>query len=115
VTHPFIWGWRQPSQDADISGCGQRIGWINQPDGKLWLEPEATFKVIQRFASSQNEPMLMQKSTLWKRLFERGLLYSTEIDKKSGRIRVDVKRPAGGKQTRVLAFHTNLITDCGDD
>jgi len=113
--HPFVWGWRAPSQDADISGCGQRIGWINQPKSELWLEPEATFKAIQRFASSQNEPMLMQKSTLCKRLLERGILATHEDDKKSGRKRPDTKRGVSGKQTRVLVFHTTLITECGDD
>jgi len=113
--HPFVYGWRSPKEDADVARCGQWIGWINQPKGELWLEPEAVFKVIQRFASSQNDPMLMQKSTLWKRLMERGLLADLEIDKQSGSKRADVKRGVAGKRPRVLVFHTHLITECGDD
>jgi len=112
---PFVWGWRQPSQDADVAGRGQNIGWLNQAAGELWLEPESTFKVIQRFASSQNDPMLMQKSTLWRRLLERGKLLHFEEDKNTGIKRPDVKRSVSGKRPRVLVFDANIILQVGDD
>jgi hypothetical protein len=112
--HPFVWGWRKPNNDADISGCGQLIGWINQVKSELWLEPEAVFKVVQRFAAAQNDPILMQKTTLWKRLLERGILMDSETDSKSGKKRPDVKRGIAGKRARVLVFDTKLIT-AGDD
>jgi hypothetical protein len=112
--HPFVWGWRKPNNDADISGCGQLIGWINQMKSELWLEPEAVFKVVQRFASAQNDPILIQKPTLWKRLLERGILIDSETDSKSGKKRPDVKRGIAGKRARVLVFDTKLIT-AGDD
>lgn len=96
--HPFVWGWRSPSADADIAGCGQRIGWINQAKGELWLEPEAAFKVAQRFAVAQGEPMLIQKHTLYKRIMERGLLAAFDTDNKSGRKRPDPKRSVAGKK-----------------
>jgi hypothetical protein len=108
--HPFVWGWRKPNNDADISGCGQLIGWINQVKSELWLEPEAVFKVVQRFASAQNDPILIQKQTLWKRLLERGILIDSETDSKSGKKRPDVKRGIAGKRARVLVFDTKLIT-----
>ena len=57
----------------------------------------------------------MQKSTLYKELLNRGILATHEDDKKSGRKRPDPKRPVAGKKTRVLVFHTTLITECGDD
>jgi len=75
---PFVWGWRSQTADGDPSGCGSRIGYINQPKGELWLEPEPTFKEIQKFANAQNEPMLINRATLWKRLYERGLLLASE-------------------------------------
>jgi hypothetical protein len=115
VSSPFIWGWRSPSEGADVAGRGQLIGWINQPKDELWLDPETTFKTVQKFASSQNDPILMQKSTLWKRLLERGLLAEFEMDKKSGGKRADVKRGVSGKRIRVLVFHPSLITKEWDD
>ena len=111
LQNPFVWGWRQSSQDADVAGRGQNIGWINQVTGELWLEPESTFKVIQRFAGSQNDPILMQKSTLWRRLLERGKILHFEEDKKTGIKRADVKRAVVGKRPRVLVFPTTIITD----
>lgn len=113
--HPHTWGWRKPSMDSDPSGCGQLIGWINQPKSEVWLEPEATFKIVQRFAFSQNDPIIMQKSTLLRRLLERGLLLTCDVDKRSGRQRPDVKRGVAGKNCRVLVVDAKLITDSGDD
>lgn len=111
---PFVWGWRKPNNDADISGCGQMIGWINQMKSELLLEPEAVFKVVQRFASAQNDPLLIQKPTLWKRLLERGILEAFDIDKQSGKKRPDVKKGIAGKRARVLVFNTKLI-EADDD
>lgn len=109
VQKGFLWGWRKPSQDADmVAGCGQLIGWLNETNGELWLQPEAAFKVAQRFAMAQNDPLLMQKATLWKRLLERGLLADFDTDK-HGRKRTDVKRTVAGGRPRVLVFPTSII------
>ena len=94
-------------------GCP--IGWINEMKGEIWLEPEPTFKAIQRFASSQNEPMIMHQSTLWKRLFERGLLLASEPNSKTGEIRPTPKRAVAGRKARVLVMSADLITGCDDD
>lgn len=107
---PFVWGWRSQTPGGDPSGCGSHIGYINQPKSELWLEPEPTFKAIQRFANAQNEPMLINKATLWKRLFERGLLLASETDNKTGTVRPDAKRPMAGKVCRVLVFNPSIIT-----
>lgn len=111
--HPFTWGWRKPGEDISLSliGQGQPIGYIHQAKNELWLEPEGLFKTIQRFASAQNDPLLIQKATLWKRLLERGLLLEHETDKKSGTKRPDVKKGMKGKRVRVLVFNTNVVTD----
>lgn len=112
---PFVWGWRKPNEDAAVVGYGQLIGWVNQSKGELWLEPEAVFKVVQRFASAQNDPMLMQKATLWKRLLDRGLLADCELSQQTGAKRADVKRTAAGTRHRVLVFDAKLITDTGNN
>jgi len=135
LSNPHTWGWRKAEskiliihdekdsagtpkteeKDAvhfgrkDLSGRGQPIGWINEAAGQLWLEPEPLFKVIQKFATAQNEPFLMSKATLWKRLLERGLLAKFETEK-DGTKRPTVKQLVDNKRPRVLFFHVELIT-----
>jgi hypothetical protein len=134
--HPFVWGWRSSTEQhyipkasdtsnaeiesvqnpllSDLAGRGQLIGWIKyakEDEAVLWLEPEAVFKVLQRFAAAQNDPILIQKSTLWKRLLERGILIESEPDSKSGRKRPDVKKTIAGKRVRALVFDAKLITE----
>jgi hypothetical protein len=126
-SNPHSWGWRKaeskiliiheekdsPPEEKntvnfgrkDLSGRGQPIGWINEHTGQLWLEPEPLFKVIQKFATAQNDPFLMTKPTLWKRLLERGLLARSDPDRPTVKISVDNKRP------RVLVFHIELVTE----
>ncbi len=108
TSHPHIWGWRRVSEVGDLAGRGNSIGWINEKKGEIWLEPESLFKTVQKFAGAQNEPILMNKSTLWKRLLERGLLADFDTDK-SGVKRADVKRVVDGKRPRVLVFDADLI------
>lgn len=96
-THAFAWGWRKVNHGADIVGVGQLIGWVDADKKQLLLQPEATFKIIQKFASTQGDPMLMQKATLWKRLLEKGELDAFEANKSSGAKRPDIKRGIGNK------------------
>ncbi|MDO9047313.1 MAG: hypothetical protein Q7U66_06190 [Methylobacter sp.] len=128
ISNAHTWGWRKAEskiviiQDdtveernatnfgrKDLAGRGQLIGWINEDKEQIWLEPESLFKTVQKFASAQNDPILMNKSTLWKRLLERGLLAEFDTDK-NGVKRADVKRSVDSKRPRVLSFHIELIT-----
>ncbi|AMK79068.1 MULTISPECIES: hypothetical protein [Methylomonas] len=107
---PFVWGWRSQTPGGDPSGCGSHIGYINQPKRELWLEPEPTFRAIQRFATAQNDPLLINRATLWKRLHERGLLLASEKDNKTGTPRPDVHKSMAGKRCRVLVLNPSIIT-----
>lgn len=109
ISKPHMWGWRAAEVGGEKIGRGQMIGWINEIDGQIWAEPEALFKTVQKFASSQNDPILMNKSTLWKRLLERGLLAKFDTDK-NGIKRPDAKQTIDGGRKRVLFFHVDLIT-----
>lgn len=111
----FAFGWRKPNPEPELVGCGSPIGWLNENKGEIWLEPEPTFKAVQRFANSQNEPIILNRATLWKRLFERGLLLAHDTDNKTGAIREDTKRVVAGRRARVLVMSADLITGCDDD
>ncbi len=117
-------------------GRGMPIGWIRQAkikksklrqlrlnerdeeiedeaNSELWLDPQATFTVIQRFANHQNDPILLPQLTLWQRVLERGLLIGFEVHKKTGKRRYDGKTPSyiAGKRPRVLRLPVTLITN----
>lgn len=110
VSHPHTWGWRAVSEGGDLAGRGQLIGWISEDKAEIWLEPEATFKTVQKFAAAQNDPILINKATLFKRVLERGLLASFETGK-NGIKRPDVHQSVGGRRPRVLKFKVDLITE----
>ncbi len=116
---PFVFGWRASIEGGDLSGCGGLIGWIDEAKQELLLEPEPTFKAIQRFGNSQNEPMLINKATLWRRLQERGFLLALEQDAKTGATRTAVKRhircTGRSASARVLVMDAKLIINREDD
>jgi len=126
VLHAHTWGWRTfsgqasdenntPKKTDDLQAKGQAIGWINETERELWLDPDSVFKVVQRFATAQGEIILMQKATLFKRCLERGLIIAHEIDSKSGTRRPDIKKTICSKRSRVLVFPTLLVTGGDDD
>jgi hypothetical protein len=79
---PERWGWRYRESVTD-SDRGQgttaewqpqrdQIGWVRGE--RLYLEPEAAFRVVAAFAASQQKPFPITQRTLWKRMREQGLL-----------------------------------------
>src|SRR5262249_27167398 len=67
-------------------------------DGELYLEPEASFAAVQRFARDQNESFAVTASTLRRRLKEKGLLASTD----AARGKLTVRRTLQGERRDVL-------------
>jgi hypothetical protein len=72
------WGWRQRTVGTgehardEWHPLGPCIGWV-QAD-RLYLEPEAAFHVVQRFAEGQQAPLPITQRILWKRMREHGML-----------------------------------------
>ena len=103
-SNPRDYGWRQFSvRDKDgneelkwrpIGAC---IGWVD--DEKLYLDPEATFATIQKFASDQKEPFPVTQRTLWKRLADKGLLVDRDLN--DGKNRASSRKWIGDKSRRV--------------
>jgi hypothetical protein len=102
--NPREYGWRQFSvRDKDgneefkwrpIDTC---IGWTD--DAKLYLDPEATFAAIQKFASEQKEPFPVSQRTLWKRLADKGQLVDRDLS--DGKNRTTGWKKIDGKSRRV--------------
>jgi hypothetical protein len=72
------------------------VGWL--ADGELYLEPEASFAAVQRFARDQNESFAVTAQTLRRRLKEKGLLAATD----AARGKLTVRRTLQGARRDVL-------------
>jgi hypothetical protein len=77
------WGWRQESSESTNNMGSTRIttAWRAQGrclswlDGdRLYLDPEASYSIADRFAATQKRAVTFSAQTLWKRIHERGLL-----------------------------------------
>lgn len=106
---PHALGWRARTEGGELEGHGSRIGWINELNNELWLEPEKAFSIVKRLSDSQGEPFLISKATLWRRLLERNVLKCVENNTKTGKARPDVKRTVNGISYRVLVFPVTFI------
>jgi hypothetical protein len=99
---PQRWGWR-PEEYNTGDGTGTRykqqgvcVGWL--AGGELYLEPEASFAAVQRFARDQNDSFAIAAHTLRRRLNEKGLLATT--DKARGKL--TVRKTLQGERRDVL-------------
>lgn len=91
------WGWPAGAPE------GTRVGWLR--DGAdLYLEPEATYKAVQQFASAQSTSLGLAQSTLWKRLAERGLLQAADADHHTRKVRL-----GDGRRQRVLHLRAGAL------
>jgi hypothetical protein len=100
---PQRWGWRPEEYYTGDGGTdtrykpqGTRAGWL--ADGELFLEPDASFATVQRFARDQNESFTITAQTLRRRLKEKGLLATTD----AARGKVTVRKTLQGARRDVL-------------
>ena len=101
------WGWESVTvlthygHELEHRAKGARIGWVDGPD--LYLEPNATYAELQRFAKDQGDSMPVTERTLWKRLYERGMILDREGS------HMTVKRSfTGTSRVRVLKLSSTL-------
>ncbi|HTU19242.1 MAG TPA: DUF927 domain-containing protein [Gemmataceae bacterium] len=84
---PSAWGWREDDarQPPTWKPQGARIGWID--GGAVLLEPTASYGAAQEMAHRQGHALPVTARTLWKRLFDRGLLASRDEKRQRNTIR----------------------------
>jgi hypothetical protein len=101
---PQRWGWRpedyfagkEEGESVRYKPQGVRVGWL--ADGEVFLEPDASFAAVQRFARDQNESFAISAITLRRRLKEQGLLATTD----AGRGKLTVRKTLQGARRDVL-------------
>lgn len=110
---PHAWGWRSiavQQEDGSIveqrKPQGQKIGWT---DGKsLWLDGEAAYATAQVYAREQGGMFEIGKTTLWRRVHERGLL--TACTYEGGKLRkLAVKQWINGHSIPVYVLAADVF------
>jgi hypothetical protein len=98
--NPYGWGWHCTGNDKGEEWVSQgiRIGFLAS-DG-IYLDPDAALKVAREMGRDSSESISVAKTTLNKRLKERGKLLSTDLDTKRGTI--TVRRSFLGRRAKYL-------------
>lgn len=100
---PAGWGWRLDGFHA-WTAQGRLVGWLEGDN--LYLDPDASFAEAQRLANEQGQGMPLTAQTLRKRLYERGLLVTTEM---AGRRELTVRRVLQEKRRTVLHLRADAL------
>jgi Domain of unknown function (DUF3854) len=96
------WGWRDEGVGL-LRGRGDLIGWL---DGDyLYLDPEASYRVVQLAVRDSNGSLALTQSALWKRLKEKGVLASTDEKRQTFKVR----REVNGAQVAVLHLRAATV------
>jgi hypothetical protein len=95
---PQAWGWRQERSGDTLvwKPQGDRVGWLDE--GNVYLEPEASYTVVQKVGNDAGDGISLSSTTMRKRLHERHMLVST--DEKRGKL--TVRRTLEGKRRDVI-------------
>nr|ABZ06067.1 hypothetical protein ALOHA_HF4000005H07ctg2g11 [uncultured marine microorganism HF4000_005H07] len=104
---PEAWGWRRNDglSSSAWNSQGHRIGWVDGDD--LYLESQTAFAEAQLLTGSSGDSIAITLPTLRKRLYERGLLRSTE--RRGGKGRLEVRRAIQGKRRSVLHLNAQAL------
>jgi hypothetical protein len=96
--------------EVRYEGMGDRLGWVDEQAGALYLLPDAAYAALQRFASAQGEPFALAPRTLWKAMAEAGLLGARELVEKGRPVRrFTVKKQLPGTgDSRTPVLHVLL-------
>ncbi len=98
-----LFGWRR-HDDGSWHPQGSCIGWWAE-DG-IYLEPEAAYAATQQLGGSSGEGIGVASTTLHRRMYERGLLLSTE--RRGGEMRLKARKSIGGRRRSVLHIARSL-------
>lgn len=112
ATRPHAWGWR--SNEVDLSGnkiykpMGDCIGWYCDKSREIWLERNSAYATVQKIAKTQGDAFLLSPASLWRRMYEKGLILSVEASG-TKTPRLAVKRVIAGADKRVLILSADAV------
>jgi hypothetical protein len=68
------WGWIAVGTCGEVQPAGHLIGWVDERDGYVYLDPAASFADAQTLARATGEELNLSPTSLWDRLEEMGFL-----------------------------------------
>jgi hypothetical protein len=117
------WGWRSTHESVDpespapdeVGGKprwfpqGQRIGWVDEGEDALYLDPAAAYAVAQELGGKVGDRLAVSERTLRKRLREAGLLAPCpDVKRLATRVSID------GARREVLHLSTLALEEPDD-
>jgi hypothetical protein len=107
------WGWEERvvgrtkdgDEITDWRPLGERIGWVD-PTYTVYLDPDAVYAIVQRFARDQNTSLPITLETLEKRLDERGFLVTED---RGGKHRLRTRKTVAGHPRLVLQMAVDFL------
>ncbi len=85
---------------------GDHVGWVGE-EGQIYLQGDATYKVVQTFARLQGDNIAMSKNTLYKRMRERGMFVKHRGD--GNTIEVEIQ----GNRKRAIYLDPSYLIESG--
>lgn len=92
-------GWRDEGIGV-FQAQGARISWLE--DGIVYLDGDAAYAVVARYAGEQGGTVELTQAVLFRRIHERGLLTGTGMD--GGKLRLQVRKQVEGARKRLYAL-----------
>ncbi len=109
---PVGWGWRSTTKGSgdfereEWQPQGTRVGWIRE-DG-LYLQPDTALKLARDMGRDSSDPVSLTKTTLGKRMRDKGILLSTGAVE--GRESITVRRQFGGRRDAYLHVPVSYLS-----
>jgi hypothetical protein len=104
---PERWGWRKA--DDRYEPQGTKIGWV-LPDG-IYLYAEPAVDAAKELAQQTGDPLPISAQAINRRLYDRGWLLSTDVDK--ARKSVTVRRTVQGETGTFLHCKREYLGENG--
>jgi hypothetical protein len=101
-------GWHRDSRGSEWESRGNCVGWVDGAD--IYLEPTASYQVVQVAGRDVGEQMPVSDQMLKKRLREKGLLASVD----EARETLTVRRTIAGSKKEVLHFLRDTLLPAGE-
>lgn len=99
-------GWRDEGLGV-FGPQGARVGWLE--DGVLYLDGEAAYAVVSKYAGEQGGTIELTQAVLFRRVHERGLLAGTTLD--NGKLRLQVRKRIEGTRKWLYAVSLPALLD----
>jgi hypothetical protein len=123
ASKPFVWGWRDAGVDIvgdkNFNPMGDCIGYYCDSSGtapaEVWLIQENAFKIAAQFARNQGDSLLLSTASLWRRMYEKGMILRTEPATNGNKPKLTVKRVVAGISAHVMVVSANLIFEAAKE